>query len=58
MRKSTDGMSEARAPQKTKLGVKEETLSKAIEEREMSETHTTSAKKYASRAERWRSGGM
>jgi|LauGreDrversion4_2_1035121.scaffolds.fasta_scaffold48923_2 hypothetical protein len=51
-------MSEARAPQKTKLGVKEETLSKAIEEREMSETHTTSAKKYASRAERWRSGGM
>jgi hypothetical protein len=53
-----DGTSEASAAQKTKLGVKEEVLSKAMEERETSDTHTTSAKKYASRAERWRCGGM
>ena len=58
MRKSRDGTSEKIAPTRTRIGVKEEKLSKAIEEREMSETHTTSAKKNASRAERWRSGGI
>jgi hypothetical protein len=54
LRKTRDGPSETIAPIRTKAGVKDETLSNAIEVRERSETHTTSAKKYASSAERWR----
>ena len=58
MRKRRDGTSEAIAPTRTRYGVKQEALRSAIEVRERSDTHTTSAKKYASRAERWRNGGV
>jgi hypothetical protein len=57
LRKRAEGISEASAPAATNVGVNFPMLKSAIEERERRETKMTNAKKYPSRADRWRTGG-